>query len=132
MGSGAVLHRPHLLQRQGSGAAVSRRHVLRLLSRRTEPGQAARRSRRIRSGKTSTPTPGAQYFWVDRIFFWDARTRASFVYQLFHTSRPGTLDTSFISTDNINNPRTMNAVYSVGARLGSARRWGKEKLAGGG
>ena len=49
------------------------------------------------------------------------------MYQLFHTSRPGALDTSLVSTDNINNPRTMNAVYSLGARLehrasGGARR----------
>jgi len=75
--------------------------------------------------------PGAQYFWVDRILFWD-KDESSFVYQLLHTSLPGTLDTSFISTDYINNPRTMNAVYSVGPRLAAALRWGKEKLAGGG
>ena len=74
--------------------------------------------------------PGAQYFWVDRILFWN-RDEANFIYQLLHTSLPGTLDTSFISSDYINNPRTMNAVYSVGARLGPALRWGKEKLAGG-
>jgi hypothetical protein len=75
--------------------------------------------------------PGAQYFWVDRILFW-GKDEASFVVQLLHTSLPGTLDTSFISTDYINNPRTMNAVYSVGPRLGAASRWGQEKLAGGG
>jgi cytochrome c5 len=75
--------------------------------------------------------PGAQYFWVDRILFWGA-DKSNFVYQLLHTSLPGTLDTSFISTDYINNPRTMNAVYSVGPRLGPALRWGQEKLVGGG
>ena len=75
--------------------------------------------------------PGAQYFWVDRVLFWE-KDRANFVYQLIHTSLPGTLDTSFISTDYINNPRTMNAVYNVGARLKIAERWGEEKLAGGG
>ena len=75
--------------------------------------------------------PGAQYFWVDRILFWE-KDESSFVYQLLHTSLPGTLDTSFISTDYINNPRTMNAVYSVGPRLQPALRWGQEKLAGGG
>ena len=73
---------------------------------------------------------GAQYFWIDRIFFWEADQK-NFVYQLFHTSRPGTLDTSFISTDNINNPRSMNAVYLLGPRLEAAKRWGKEHLAGG-
>jgi hypothetical protein len=75
--------------------------------------------------------PGAQYFWIDRIFTWDGDT-SSFPYQLFHTSRPGALDTSLVSSDYINNPRTMNAVYSLGARLANAKKFGMEKLAGGG
>ncbi|MGO9967885.1 MAG: hypothetical protein ACLPY2_11490 [Bryobacteraceae bacterium] len=74
---------------------------------------------------------GAQYFWIDKIFYWEA-DESNFVYQLFHTSRPGSLDTSLISTDNINNPRSMNALYLVGPRLLEAKRWGKETLAGGG
>jgi hypothetical protein len=74
---------------------------------------------------------GAQYFWVDRIFVWESDP-SSFAFQLFHTSRPGALDTSFVSTDYINNPRTMNAVYELGPRLELAKRWGKETLAGGG
>ncbi|HKX26692.1 MAG TPA: cytochrome c [Blastocatellia bacterium] len=74
---------------------------------------------------------GAQYFWIDRIFSWQAEP-SNFVFQLFHTSRPGALDTSLVSTDNINNPRTMNAVYNLGPRLEFAKRWGKETLAGGG
>ena len=74
---------------------------------------------------------GAQYFWVDRIFAWEA-DETSFPYQLFHTARPGALDTSLVSTDYINNPRTMNAVYELGARLEVAKRTGKETLAGGG
>jgi hypothetical protein len=75
--------------------------------------------------------PGAQYFWIDRIFTWEADA-SSFPYQLFLTSRPGALDTSLVSSDYINNPRTMNAVYSLGARLRNALRFGEEKLAGGG
>ncbi len=76
---------------------------------------------------------GAQYFWVDRIFNWQADdNKASFFFQLFHTSKPGSLDTSLVSTDNINNPRTMNAVYYLGPRMGLAKKWGKETLAGGG
>jgi len=75
--------------------------------------------------------PGAQYFWVDRIFIWNPKNAPSnFIFQLFHTSKPGSLDTSFVSTDSINNPRTMNAVYSLGARLKAALQW-KEKIAGG-
>jgi hypothetical protein len=74
--------------------------------------------------------PGAQYFWIDRIFTWDGDT-SNFPYQLFHTSRPGALDTSLVSSDYINNPRTMNAVYSLGARLANAKKWGTETLTGG-
>ncbi len=76
---------------------------------------------------------GAQYFWVDRIFSWESAPK-NFVYQLLHTQPPGSLDTSLISTDYINNPRTMNAVYNLGPRLELAKQtdWGKESLAGGG
>jgi hypothetical protein len=73
---------------------------------------------------------GAQYFWIDRIFAWQADP-SSFVEQLFHTSRPGTLDTSLVSSDNINNPRSMNAVYGLASRLEHSKRWGKETLTGG-
>lgn len=73
---------------------------------------------------------GAQYFWVDRIFSWNADP-ANYLFQVLHTSRPGSLDTSLVATDYINNPRTMNAVYNVGPRMMAALRWGKEKLAGG-
>lgn len=75
--------------------------------------------------------PGAQYFWWDRIFIW-AGDPSSFAYQLFHTSRPGSLDTSLVSSDYINNPRTMNAIYNLGPRLKNALKFGGEKLAGGG
>jgi hypothetical protein len=73
---------------------------------------------------------GAQYFWIDKIFAWEYDQK-SFVVQLLKTSRPGTLDTSLISTDSINNPRTMNAVYNLGARMELAKRWGHETLSGG-
>jgi hypothetical protein len=74
--------------------------------------------------------PGAQYFWIERIFMFD-QDEASFIWQLFHTSRPGALDTSLVSSDQINNPRTMNAIYNLGARLEIGRKWGEEQLAGG-
>ncbi len=72
---------------------------------------------------------GAQYFWIERIFYWEA-DQTNFVWQLFHASRPGSLDTSFISTDNINNPRSMNAIYLLQERLDHSLRWGKETLVG--
>ncbi len=75
---------------------------------------------------------GAQYFWFDRVIVWDAEhSQDNYIFQLLHTQRPGSLDTSLVSTDYINNPRTMNAIYSLGARLEHARRWGKETLGGG-
>lgn len=74
--------------------------------------------------------PGAQYFWVDRIFMWN-KDETNFPYQLFHTARPGALDTSLVSSDYINNPRTMNAIYNLKARVELATKSGKEELAGG-
>ncbi|GAC1583224.1 MAG: hypothetical protein NVS3B7_18650 [Candidatus Elarobacter sp.] len=76
---------------------------------------------------------GAQYFWIDRIFAWQRpdQKEHNYIWQLFRTSRPGTLDTSLVSTDNINNPRTMNAIYNLGPRVMHAKRWGKETLGGG-
>lgn len=73
---------------------------------------------------------GAQYFWIDRIFDWDG-DQTSYIFQLFHTAKPGSLDTSLVSTDNINNPRTMNAVYSLKPRLDRALLAGKETVHGG-
>jgi hypothetical protein len=85
--------------------------------------------------------PGAQYFWVDRIFFWNTSPRGkdnapapnegNFLYQLFHTNPPGSLDTSLVSTDYLNNPRTMNAVYSVIPRLNLSLEHADEQLTGG-
>ena len=76
---------------------------------------------------------GAQYFWWDRIFHWAGdRDAGNLFYQALHVSRPGTLDTSLVSTDNINNPRTMNAIYNLAARMALARTFGKETIAGGG
>lgn len=74
--------------------------------------------------------PGAQYFWIDRIFMFDV-DQTNFIHQLFFTSKPGALDTSLVSSDQINNPRTMNAIYNLPARLELAKRWGKEELKGG-
>lgn len=88
-----------------------------------------------------TSNPGAQYYWVDRVFFWNTAPRgvdgtpapneANFLFQLFHTNPTGTLDTSLVSTDYMNNPRTMNAVYETRARLRQAAKIGIERLEGG-
>jgi hypothetical protein len=73
---------------------------------------------------------GAQYFWVDRIFNWQADPK-NFIFQLVHTTRPGALDTSLVSTDYINNPRTMNAIYDLPTRMELARDLGKHLLVDG-
>jgi hypothetical protein len=75
-------------------------------------------------------TVGSQYLWMDRVFVYSADTN-EFLYQLMHSFPPGTMDTSLVSTDYINNPRTMNAVYLLGPRLGETHFWGKETLKGG-
>jgi hypothetical protein len=77
---------------------------------------------------------GAQYMWVDRLFIHNSNKsegRKNYMYQLAHTFRPGSMDTSLISTDSINNPRTMNAIYNFVTRMDIAKHIGQEKLAGG-
>jgi hypothetical protein len=77
-------------------------------------------------------TVGAQYLWMDRIFYWDwEKNPRSFLYEWLHTFQPGTMDTSLVSTDNINNPRTMNAIYDLPARLEMGSKIGQETLTGG-
>ena len=73
---------------------------------------------------------GAQYLWIDRVFLWESDW-SNFLYQVVATFRPGTLDTSYVTPDYIANPRTQNALYHFGPRLDLAKRWGKDKLAGG-
>lgn len=79
-------------------------------------------------------TVGAQYLWMDRLFSYNPDFTpgdSNFLDQLLRTYHPGTMDTSLVSTDYINNPRTMNAVYSLGPRLALSKRWGREILKGG-
>src|SRR5205814_4596116 len=62
---------------------------------------------------------GAQYFKVWEVFIPrgvsdpENKWESSFVWQLIHSNPQGTLDTSFIATDYLNNPGTMNGVYSL-------------------
>jgi hypothetical protein len=70
---------------------------------------------------------GAQYLKPGRIFMLPHQ-EGSFFFQVVNSMPPGTVDTSALATDNINNPRTMNAIYSLGTRLKIAAT---ETLAGG-
>jgi hypothetical protein len=62
---------------------------------------------------------GAQYLKVWAVFVPpNPKNDQSFVWQLIHSNPAGALDTSFIATDYLNNPGTMNGIYNVAARLG--------------
>jgi hypothetical protein len=75
-------------------------------------------------------TIGAQYFWFGRIFASNL-TPDSFVWHLVDSAQPGTVDTSFIPTDHINNPRALNAIFNLTDRLDVGNRLHKETMAGG-
>jgi hypothetical protein len=70
---------------------------------------------------------GAQYLKVWEVFG-NGMGADSFVWQLLHSNPPGTLDTSFIATDYLNNPGTMNAVFSLKQRMTRAQ---DEEIKGG-
>ena len=72
-------------------------------------------------------TIGNQYFDASRIFG-NGAAADSYAYQLFHSWAPGTVDTSFIATDNLNNPGAMNPIYALAARMTVAH---EEDIAGG-
>lgn len=72
-------------------------------------------------------TIGGQYFWIGRIFIAHP-DESNFIWQILNSSPPGALDTSFVASDNVNNPRTINAVFNVAARLQTAE---EEQIAGG-
>ncbi len=72
-------------------------------------------------------TIGNQYFNAGRVFG-NGATAESYVYQLFHSWAAGTVDTSFIATDNLNNPGAINAIYAIPARMTVAH---EEEIAGG-
>lgn len=75
-------------------------------------------------------TIGAQYFWFGRVFGPNL-SPDNFLWHLLDGQRPGAVDTSFIPHDNLFNPRAMNAVFQLPARLSIADRIGTETADGG-
>jgi hypothetical protein len=65
-------------------------------------------------------TVGAQY-WTGSKAFSNLKRPKSFFFQVIQSWQPGTLDTSLLSTDQINNPNTMNAIWNVPARIDRAK-----------
>jgi hypothetical protein len=72
-------------------------------------------------------TIGNQYFNSSRIFG-NGATADSYAYQLFDSWLRGTVDTSFLATDNLNNPSKMNPIFAIPARLTVAH---EETITGG-
>ncbi|MBI3864958.1 MAG: hypothetical protein HY290_24045 [Planctomycetia bacterium] len=60
-------------------------------------------------------------FWKPQPLFANRVAPGSFIYHFLASQQPGTIDTSLISTDHINNSNTINAVFEVNARLDRAR-----------
>ncbi len=75
-------------------------------------------------------TIGAQYFWFGRVFGANV-TADNFAWHLLDSNRPGAVDTSFVPSDNIDNPRSLNAIFNLKARLDNGTRLGLETATGG-
>jgi mono/diheme cytochrome c family protein len=70
--------------------------------------------------KNLSSTIGAQY-WTGPAAFANLKGPDSFFFQLVQSWQPGTLDTSLLSTDHINNPNAMYAIWDVPSRLERAQ-----------
>ncbi len=62
---------------------------------------------------------GDQY-WKPQPAFGNLQTGNSFLFHFLASQQPGTVDTSLVSTDHINNANTINAVFEINARLARA------------
>jgi cytochrome c5 len=63
---------------------------------------------------------GNQY-WSPPEIFSNTKATDSFLWQFVESQQPGTIDTSLVATDHINNPNTINAIFEVNARLDRAQ-----------
>lgn len=70
---------------------------------------------------------GNQYLNAGKVFG-NGATPDSFAYQIFSSWPHGTVDTSFLATDNLNDPSKINSIYALPARLATAQ---EEEIAGG-
>ena len=59
---------------------------------------------------------GAQYLRISGVFG-NLLSKNSFVYHILESQPPGTVDTSLVASDNINNPNTMNSVFNLAQRV---------------
>jgi hypothetical protein len=61
-------------------------------------------------------TIGNQY-WMPQAIFANVTRPDNFLHHFLKSQQPGTIDTSLVSTDHINNANTINAIFDVPARL---------------
>lgn len=71
-------------------------------------------------------TIGDQY-WRPVSTFTDLKKPESFLYQFLASQQPGTIDTSLVATDHINNANTITAIFDLPARLARAQQNPPEK-----
>jgi hypothetical protein len=69
---------------------------------------------------------GGQY-WDPQPAFGNLVQRPNFLHHFLKSQAPGTIDTSLVSTDQINNTNIINAIFDVPARLERARTKPTEK-----
>jgi hypothetical protein len=69
---------------------------------------------------------GDQY-WRPQPAFGNLLTRTNFLHHFLGSQPPGTIDTSLISTDQLNNTNIINAIFDVPARLNRAMEKPTEK-----
>jgi cytochrome c5 len=72
-------------------------------------------------------TIGSQYMRA-RAVFGNKLTPDNFLYQALNVQLPGTIDTSLVAADNINNASTMNAIFEVPERVARSRDNARETL----
>ena len=72
---------------------------------------------------------GAQYL-RPRMAFGNLLPKENLIYHILDSQPPGTIDTSLIASDNINNPNTMNAVFNLPQRAVVSMLNPKESLTG--
>ena len=121
---GAVLQRSRLLltPRTWSGPTGSACPAPSAMSARARSPR--RRTPRTRQWENINATVGVPVFLDRPNLRLGSRRPATTCTSWSTPSGPGTLDTSLVSTDYINNPRTMNAIYNLGPRLGHGQALG--------
>jgi hypothetical protein len=74
-------------------------------------------------------TAGAQFLRFGLLAEWSG-VGPGFLSEVLNAARPGTVDTTLIATDQIFNPRAIQPIYQMSARMRLAKRWGRETLDG--